>query len=186
MTARTPAQLKLLFETGDILVQTSFEDLIDSFVNTTQTTAQVIQSNLSISGTFSAATINTNTFSVSQSVSAGTNLAAGQNGLFGGYIRVSADGSANATGTAQASARALNSSYTRLAVCSVGVNDGILVSAIIGRRMTIFNRASENAKLYPETGASINALGSNNPIVVSASASLSIVYISSVQAYSGA
>lgn len=93
------------------------------------------------------------------------------------------EGSANATGTAQASALAVTTEFTRIAVVSAGTRDGVIVSAIPGKPYRIFNRGTDALKLYPESGTTINALGNNNPFTVSASASIGLVYISSVQSY---
>lgn len=51
MTASTSTSLKALFETGDTLLQDSFIDLIDSFLNITNTSAQTITSPITFSNT---------------------------------------------------------------------------------------------------------------------------------------
>lgn len=54
MTAENRAALKALFETGDTLLQTSFEDLIDSFLSLTDTSPQNVTSNVTFSGALTA------------------------------------------------------------------------------------------------------------------------------------
>lgn len=52
MTAQTPTVLKTYFEQGDTPSQAQFADLIDSYVNTVQTSAQIITSDVSAAGNF--------------------------------------------------------------------------------------------------------------------------------------
>jgi len=51
MTAKTRAQLLALFSTGQVLDQGDFQDNFDSFINVVDTTAQSINSNLTVNGT---------------------------------------------------------------------------------------------------------------------------------------
>lgn len=51
MTARTPTVLKTFFETNDVPTQTQFGDLLDSYINAVQTSAQTIFSAVSALGT---------------------------------------------------------------------------------------------------------------------------------------
>ena len=48
MTAQTRDTLKALFETGDVLEQSSFVDLIDSFVSKVDTTAESVAGTLTV------------------------------------------------------------------------------------------------------------------------------------------
>lgn len=190
MTAKTPAQLKQLFETGDVMVQTSFEDAFDSYVNVLQTTAQAVLSALSLAvvsassitvvGTVQAATGN---FSAVNAATVSANVVSASS-VFVNRLQRSVDTSVVAAGNSQATARVLTAEVSQLVTVSAGTNAGIIASAHPGRSYRVFNRATDNAQLYPQTGAQINALGTNNPIVVSASGTLAITYMSATQAFS--
>jgi len=67
MTAQTRANLKLEFETGDTPDGDNYADLIDSFISISDTSAQTINSDLTVAGltatTVSAQTVNTSAMS---------------------------------------------------------------------------------------------------------------------------
>jgi len=113
MAAQSKASLQALFEQGDIPTGTNFSDLIDSSVNTVETSAQTLLGSLTatefiaprvsatnavITGTMSAATAHANTLRVNASAEVG-----GQFIASAGVRVVTGDVSANA-GTVYASA----------------------------------------------------------------------------------
>jgi hypothetical protein len=77
MTAKSRSALKSAFETGDIPDGTDYADLIDSFLNLSDTTAQTVTSDISLGAgiTFSQVTA-----AVSASASANTYIKISYNG----------------------------------------------------------------------------------------------------------
>lgn len=70
MTSLNRVDLKAKFESGDAPQGSDYADLIDSFVNLAETTAQSMQGNLSFAGGFSAASIAGGTATITGSFSA--------------------------------------------------------------------------------------------------------------------
>lgn len=189
MTAKTRAQLLALFSTGQVLDQGDFQDNFDSFINVVDTTAQSINSNLTINGTLAVQGLSSSGAISSLTI---TNLtttnttttSANITSLDVTTLRNSVVASVNAVGSTQAAAPSISTSFAAVYLVSAGINDGVQIQQSVGRTYTIFNRGTEPLKLYPQSGAQINSLGTNNPIIVSASGCLSATYLTSTQAFS--
>jgi len=65
MAAKSRTALRTVYETGDVPVQGDYEDLIDSYVSLTDTSAQVVNSDLSVNG-FNANSVSANTISTQE------------------------------------------------------------------------------------------------------------------------
>lgn len=72
MTAQTPAVLKTYFEQGDRPTEAQFAQLIDSYVNQAQTSAQAVLSPIIISGSANTLSIGTSTPSAKITIKGGT------------------------------------------------------------------------------------------------------------------
>lgn len=67
-----------------------------------------------------------------------------------------------AAGTTQGTATVLTKEFNVVSTISAGVSDGVkLPTAIAGMLINIVNTSTANLKVYPDTGAAINALGTN-------------------------
>lgn len=151
MTARNRAALKALFETGDTILQSSFEDLIDSFLDLSEVSSQVVSGPITIAGsaTFS------DTISVANGIIAtnirGTDITVSGNLIVTGTLssRTSYNqvASAAARGTTRTSALDVSAYITILQTVSAGTNDGIRALGSNGVQY-IINNTSATAKVY--------------------------------------
>lgn len=152
MTAQNRTQLKALFETGDTILQSSFDNLIDSCLNITDTSSQTINSPVVFA---SGATFN-------NAVTANAGIYTNNIGTLGNNsITISADvvstglysgsvvNSAAARGTTRTSALVVSAFITVLKTVSAGTNDGIIVGkGVNGVAQYIINDTSATAKVY--------------------------------------
>lgn len=137
MTAQNRTALKALFETGDTLLQTSFDNLIDSFLSLTDTGAQTIASNITFSSPVTFTTAVTLTGGISGDLG------------FTGIINGSVNASIAALGTSSTSAAPVSAFVNILQRVSAGTNDGIRLSNMAsGVVQYIINNVSATAILY--------------------------------------
>lgn len=157
MTAQNRATLKALFETGDTILESSFVNLIDSFLDIVDTSSQTIAGPVVFS---SVVTFND---AVSANGILYMNAAIRLNNSIGnidgdiqcsGMFRTNSVTSADAsipTGTTRASALPITKTYTILTGVSAGTNDGVLVGSGSGANaytQYIINSTSATAKVY--------------------------------------
>lgn len=193
MTAKTRLQLASIFENGDIPTASGFVDLFDSFVNLqdTDTNPQVIQSGITVRGTFSVSGGLT-TYSTANiredalfykslsatATSAEVNLSGVQNGLI-----QSVNSNVSAAGNSQSTAVGV-SAYA-VVIKGGTAAQGVRPEAIniTGKTFRIFNRLGTGILLYPITGAAIDGGTVNVATTISASVALDLTYVSATEAY---
>lgn len=134
MTAKTPAQLLTVFETGDVPQQTDYQDVFDSFVNLVQTAAQSIASDLTLP------TLNAQKVSAAD-ILTGTNLTVASANI--SNLNTSTVSAANITSnivSAQAlyaSAATFNSVTAQSVVASAGAFTNVTAQSIITSALTV-------------------------------------------------
>jgi hypothetical protein len=164
MTARTKQYLKARFQNGVAVSAGDYADLIDSFFNISETSAQSITGSLNVD----SASI-TSIDSENVSAQTITSLSSAQfSHLEVGNLYRSTEASAIPTGTSQASALSLTKDMTRFVDVSSSFNAARL-SSNQGISQIVFNDTNVNLSVYPPVGSKINALSTNSPYVVSAS-----------------
>lgn len=141
MTASNRAALKALFETGDTLLQTSFSDLIDSFVDLVDPAAQTIVSDV----TFMGDVIVSGALQLTSVTSYGIRGNLGFSGnLLGSVVNVAA------TGTTGASAAPATGFINFITSVSADSNSGIILTAQKGGVLQmLINNVSATAIIYP-------------------------------------
>lgn len=90
--------------------------------------------------------------------------------------------SLSATGTTQGTALALVSSINEVTTVTAGVNDGVILPAVITTpysKISIRNGSAANLQIYPASGQSINALAANAAYVLAATTGIMLCKISS-------
>lgn len=139
MTSRTPTYLKGLFENGDPLTQSSFEDVFDSYVNLSVSGKQTIVSDLQTSGEIICARVSAASYFTS-TVSADTVFAnTSINSPIGNLVSVSASTIAATTGNITS----LNS--TNVSASTVNVTTRFTGSVDSSVKATGTTRASAKA-----------------------------------------
>lgn len=164
MTAQNRTQLKALFETGDTLLESSFINLIDSFLDIAETSTQTIAGPIVFS---SVVTFNNPVTANSTLTMGGTiNLVNTNNNITGNiflngqYYSNSINSSVAATGTTRGSAAPITAALTFLTTVSAGTNDGIKVGTGTNTNWTrqdIINLTSATAKVYSFDNIQINS-----------------------------
>lgn len=89
--------------------------------------------------------------------------------------------SLSATGNTQGTALALTTSINEVTTVAAGVNDGVIVPAVVASpysKIAIRNASAANLNIYPATGQSINALAANAPYVLAATTGILLCKIS--------
>jgi len=145
MTASTRTELKALFETGDNLLQTSFEDLIDSFLSLEDTGAQTVTSDVTFNNNLTVG----GSLQLTSTTAYGITGTLGFTGIFRGNV-----GSVAALGTSQGSAAPLTEFISVIRTVSPGSNDGVILSNLAdgGEVKHIINAVTATAILYPQSG----------------------------------
>lgn len=156
MTAQNRTALKALFETGDTILQSSFENLIDSLLDIVEVSSQtvagpiVFSSVITFNDAISANGILTMNAAIRLNNSIG-NIDGNINcsGMFFTNSITSAD-AAIPTGTTRASARPITKYITVLTGVSAGTNDGIIVGngSGLAYQQIIINSTAVTAKVY--------------------------------------
>lgn len=159
MTAKNRSDLKALFETGDTLLQTSFEDLIDSFLSLTDTAAQTVSSDVVFAGkvdvsaldlqVVSAQTVGANSVSAQQMVAVSSFFSQGSTVLQGAITESDFVTSVAARGTTQASAAEVSAVVTRIGNTSAAANAVVLKTAVLGGKQQIRNAGAVTAQVFP-------------------------------------
>lgn len=190
MTSYNQATLKTFFETGDVPFGSDYANLIDSFVNTVDTsnqmmagsltpteliTARVSATNANVTGTLSAGTFAINNLSITTDISAGGTVYASASrapiNYHGTPVIISAAGTAQATGAL------LTSEFCRLQGASDGQTTGFTLKANqIGWVQYLSGECSVSANLWPPTGGTINALSTNIPFPIAANTSYIVMH----------
>lgn len=73
-----------------------------------------------------------------------------------------------AAGTTQGTATALDNALNFLGTVASGAGVKLSVNAAGGDSMFVYNGGANAVKVYPQSGAQINALGANNPMILAA------------------
>ncbi len=188
MTSLNRVDLKAKFESGDAPQGSDYADLIDSFVNLAETTAQTLQGNLAFSGGLSAASITGGTGSFSGTVSAAnvwatnvdattvsaqtitfSTLAAPVSGLSvtnslvftAGYVKETV-ASVACISTTQAAGYTLAHAINILRTVATGASDAVVVPGFYpGAKFTVINNTTGSAQIFPPVGGSFDS-GSTN------------------------
>jgi hypothetical protein len=175
MTAKTRAQLKAEFETGDTLIQSAFEDVMDSNANLVETATQTFQSAII------APRIDATVVSGASVVGAAGTFTALTASIFTVTNReqLTVDASASAQGGGQGGALAVSAAYTRVA--GAASSQGLrLQGGFPGWFNYIYNDTATNTGVYPPTGGIIaGAGGANAAYIVSASTGFYFIHITS-------
>lgn len=191
MTAQNTATNRARFEDGDKPSGSHFADLVDSFVNKVDTTAQSIASELTVPNlvsnavsagqgdftTMSAATytgVNLDVTRVSATTVSGKVVVAGSGKIIENltvsgrattfeYLVHSVDTTVAALGTTQGSAKVLGAfGVHHVLSVSTGQADAIrLLGAHNGLIQYIVNWTTGSAKMFPATGGQINSAAAN-------------------------
>jgi hypothetical protein len=102
----------------------------------------------------------------------------------GGTLSVTADSYAatvSAAGTTQGTATALTSDTN--VVTTVGANSGVILASGRTKPQRVLNRGANALKVYPQTSAQIEALGSNAAATVNVGQAVTFLPVSSTQWY---
>jgi hypothetical protein len=86
-----------------------------------------------------------------------------------------------AAGSTQGTATALTGSWNQLT--TVGSGTGVILAATLGVPQTIFNEGANTVKVYPPSGAEIDALGSNVAATIVTTSKNTFVMVSATQGY---
>lgn len=166
MTAQNRTALKALFKTGDTLLQSSFINLIDSFLDIAEVSNQTVGGPITFSSavTFNDTIIANSTLTMGATINLLNSLAniTGDLNLAGLYYSssiTSADKSIP-TGTTRGSAASITKALTFLTGVSAGTNDGIKVGAGTSQYWTkqvIINTTSATAKVYSFDNVQVNS-----------------------------
>jgi len=155
MTAKNRSALKTSFQTGDIPTGDDFSDMIDSAVNTVDTSSQSVASALAVTGALSGG-----------SLSSSTTLAVGVQTLAG-------------VGSIQGTAAQIASSY--VVATNTGTDLAYLLPSTVGSIVIFRNSGANTAKVFPISGAAIDALSANAAYDVSTGDKVIFVCESSTQ-----
>lgn len=195
MTQRTKSVLTLLFEQGDVPTGTNYADLIDSYVNQSETavqnmagplapteliTARVSATNVNVTGTltiagqFSANNLNANTLTINTDISAGATVYSSAERT--GYV-IQSTGTVSAAGTTQGAAASLTNVINRGKGIADGVTTGFTPLANRAGMVQYLLNEGASANLWPPTGGFINGLAVNVHFPLAASAAYTIFHI---------
>lgn len=173
MTAENRTTLKALFQTGDTLLQSSFEDLIDSFLDIVETSSQTIAGPVVFSSavTFNDIVSANGVLHMAAAINLQNTLGniVGDLNLNGRYLSNSVTTSLAATGTTRGSAATVTAALTFLTLVSAGSNEGIIVnpgSSQYWTRQDIINLTSATARVYSADNVQPNS-GIDGTTVVS-------------------
>lgn len=157
MTAQNRTTLKALFETGDTILQSSFENLIDSLLDIVEVSSQTVAGPIVFSSvvTFNDAISANGILTMNAAVKLNNSVGNIDGDIqCSGMYRTNSVTSADAsipTGTTRASALPVTKTYTVLTGVSAGTNDGIIVGSGSGTNaysQYIINSTSATAKVY--------------------------------------
>lgn len=212
MTARTPTYLKGLFENGDPLTQSAFEDVFDSYVNLSVSGKQTIVSDLQTSGeiicarvsaasyftsTVSADTVFANTSIsspvgnlVSISSTTGNIATVNSTNVSAATVNVtnrltsSVDSSVKATGTTRASAKSISSALSLLVTVSAGTEDSVVIGGgYPGFVQYIINSTTNTAQVFPPSGGTFDGGTPDAARLLNPSGRMTIYHITSASFY---
>jgi len=153
------------------------------------TAAQTLNLATGATATATTKTVNIGTAGVSGSTTT-INIGSAVSGAnstttFGGFVIDSISAAVSAAGSTQATATALVSNINNVTVVALAADGVRLPTAVAGMRILVRNSDSADIlKIYPATGAQINALGANTSISLAISTSIQLFATSTTQWYS--
>lgn len=159
MTALTPAQLKALFETGDIPTSANYSDMFDSFLAVAEGSSQTINGNLIINGNLNVSSVTASSIYAAD-VNAG---AVSAQIIITSVLTRTVNSSIAALGSTQASAFQLINGFNVVNAVTSAVNDGVKLSTVIGQTQVVWNRSASQMLIYPPSGGTIDSLAGNAP-----------------------
>ena len=153
------------------------------------TAAQTLNLATGATATATTKTVNIGTSGVSGSTTA-INIGSAVSGAnstttFNGFVIDSISAAVSAAGATQATATALVSNINNVTVVASAADGVRLPTAVAGMRILVRNSDSADIlKIYPATGAQINALGANTATTLAISTSVQLFATSTTQWYS--